>query len=97
MKILVIGATGGTGRQIVQEALAQGYEVNALVRSVAKAVDFHRELTREGYKFPLRIGFFRTFRDGYLVLRFRNWEIQKVVHFHGYSPVSRLRSLDLPR
>ncbi|MCI1420242.1 MAG: diguanylate cyclase, partial [Acetobacter fabarum] len=41
--------------------------------------------------------FFRTFRDGYLVLRFRNWEIQKVVHFHGYSPVSRLRSLDLPR
>ncbi|TCS29433.1 hypothetical protein EDC31_1061, partial [Acidomonas methanolica] len=31
--------------------------------------------------------FFRTFRDGYLVLRFRNWEIQKVVHFHGYSPV----------
>lgn len=55
MKILVIGATGGTGRQIVQEALAQGYEVNALVRSVAKAVDFHRELTREGYKFPLRI------------------------------------------
>ncbi|WP_266065166.1 NAD(P)-dependent oxidoreductase [Brucella intermedia] len=36
MKILVIGATGGTGRQIVQEALAKGYEVNALVRSVAK-------------------------------------------------------------
>jgi uncharacterized protein YbjT (DUF2867 family) len=37
MRILVIGATGGTGRKIVREALAQGYQVNALVRSVAKA------------------------------------------------------------
>ncbi|MPQ72655.1 hypothetical protein GC248_01695 [Acetobacter senegalensis] len=34
---------------------------------------------------PSTYGFFRTFRDGYLVLRFRNWEIQKVVHFHGYA------------
>lgn len=36
-KILVLGATGGTGRLIVKEALARGFEVRALVRSPAKA------------------------------------------------------------
>ena len=39
MKVLVIGATGGTGRQIVREAAARGHEVVALVRSTAKAAD----------------------------------------------------------
>jgi uncharacterized protein YbjT (DUF2867 family) len=38
-KILVLGATGGTGRLIVQQALARGYEVTALVRSPEKAAD----------------------------------------------------------
>lgn len=37
MKILVIGATGGTGQAIVREALAKGHAVTALVRSEAKA------------------------------------------------------------
>lgn len=32
-KILVVGATGGTGRLIVSQALAQGLDVTALVRS----------------------------------------------------------------
>src|SRR5690349_23950097 len=36
-KILVVGATGGTGRLIVGEALARGYDVSALVRSPDKA------------------------------------------------------------
>jgi uncharacterized protein YbjT (DUF2867 family) len=36
-KILVVGATGGTGRWIVRKALAHGYEVTALVRSLDKA------------------------------------------------------------
>ena len=31
-KMLVLGATGGTGREIVSQALQQGYEVTALVR-----------------------------------------------------------------
>ena len=32
-KILVLGATGGTGRLIVSQALARRHEVTALVRS----------------------------------------------------------------
>ena len=36
-KILVLGATGGTGRLIVKEAIARGFEVRVLVRSPAKA------------------------------------------------------------
>lgn len=39
MKILVLGATGATGRLIVSQALAKGHDVVALVRSKAKAVD----------------------------------------------------------
>jgi uncharacterized protein YbjT (DUF2867 family) len=39
MKILVLGATGATGRLIVSKAVAKGYEVVALVRSKAKASD----------------------------------------------------------
>jgi uncharacterized protein YbjT (DUF2867 family) len=39
MKVLVLGATGGTGREIVREAGAQGHSVVALVRSKAKAID----------------------------------------------------------
>ncbi|MCU0503806.1 MAG: SDR family oxidoreductase [Anaerolineae bacterium] len=32
MKLLVFGATGGTGRQTVEQALAQGHQVTAFVR-----------------------------------------------------------------
>lgn len=39
MKILVLGATGATGRLIVGKAVAKGYGVVALVRSKAKAMD----------------------------------------------------------
>jgi uncharacterized protein YbjT (DUF2867 family) len=37
MRVLVLGATGGTGREIVREAGAQGHSAVALVRSKAKA------------------------------------------------------------
>jgi putative NADH-flavin reductase len=37
MKLLIIGATGPTGRQLVQQATAQGHQVTALVRNTAKA------------------------------------------------------------
>src|SRR5438132_12968799 len=33
MKLFVIGATGRTGREIVQQALARGHQVTAFVRS----------------------------------------------------------------
>ena len=35
MKVLVIGATGGTGKEIVRQAQAAGHEVTTLVRSEA--------------------------------------------------------------
>lgn len=37
MRILVLGATGGTGRLIVRDALVKGHSVVALVRSKASA------------------------------------------------------------
>ena len=37
--ILVLGATGGTGRLIINQAVARGYEVTALVRSAEKVGD----------------------------------------------------------
>lgn len=39
--ILVLGATGGTGRLIVKDAQARGYNVTALVRSAEKAGDLN--------------------------------------------------------
>ena len=41
MRILIFGATGGTGRELVSQALQSGYDVSAFVRDPAKvtAVD----------------------------------------------------------
>ena len=39
MKLLVLGATGGTGKAIVHAALAAGHEVTILVRNPEKAQD----------------------------------------------------------
>ncbi len=36
MKLLVLGATGGTGLQILDRAIAEGHEVTAMVRSPEK-------------------------------------------------------------
>lgn len=36
MRLAVFGATGGTGRQLVEQALAQGHEVTAVVRDPAR-------------------------------------------------------------
>ena len=35
--VLVVGATGGTGQEVVSQALAEGYPVRALVRDEAAA------------------------------------------------------------
>jgi uncharacterized protein YbjT (DUF2867 family) len=44
MRVLVIGATGGTGRELVQQALAQGHQVTAFVRDPARLHIEHASL-----------------------------------------------------
>jgi uncharacterized protein YbjT (DUF2867 family) len=44
LRVLIIGATGGTGRQLVQQALDLGHQVTALVRKPAKLKIQHPNL-----------------------------------------------------
>ncbi len=44
-RILVVGATGGTGRQLVAQALERGYVVTALVRDPSRLEVVHPQLT----------------------------------------------------
>ena len=44
-RILVVGATGGTGRQLIAQALARGYAVTALVRDPSRLQVDHPQLT----------------------------------------------------
>lgn len=45
MKLLIIGATGGTGRELVEQALAQGHDVTAFVRNPSKIEIKNERLT----------------------------------------------------
>jgi putative NADH-flavin reductase len=45
MKLFVIGATGWTGREIVQQALARGHHVTAFVRSPETVTFRHERLS----------------------------------------------------
>jgi putative NADH-flavin reductase len=45
MKLTIFGATGGTGRQLVEQSLAAGHEVTALARTPAKLGLTHPKLT----------------------------------------------------
>jgi putative NADH-flavin reductase len=45
MRILIIGASGGTGREIVKQTLEAGHDVAALVRNPAKFSLVHERLT----------------------------------------------------
>lgn len=45
MKIAVFGATGGTGREVVEQALHQGHHVTALVRDPSRLPITHPNLT----------------------------------------------------
>ena len=44
LRVLIIGATGGTGRQLVQQALDLGHQVTALVRNPARLKVEHPNL-----------------------------------------------------
>lgn len=44
-RVLIVGATGGTGRQLVAQALERGYEVTALARNPAALALEHPRLT----------------------------------------------------
>jgi putative NADH-flavin reductase len=44
MKVLIIGATGGTGRQLVEQALTAGHNVTAFVRDPEKIRARHERL-----------------------------------------------------
>ena len=44
MKILLLGATGRTGKYVVDEALQRGYELNCLVRDAQKIKTVHERL-----------------------------------------------------
>lgn len=44
MKLTVFGATGGTGRQVVEQALAAGHDVTAVVRDPARLTLQHARL-----------------------------------------------------
>jgi uncharacterized protein YbjT (DUF2867 family) len=44
MRVLVVGATGGTGRELVQQALERGHDVVALARNPSKVTAQHVRL-----------------------------------------------------
>lgn len=44
-RILIVGATGGTGRQLVEQALERGYMVTAFARDPSKILAGHPRLT----------------------------------------------------
>jgi putative NADH-flavin reductase len=44
-RVLIVGATGGTGRQLVAQALERGFAVTALVRDPSKLQIAHPQLT----------------------------------------------------
>jgi uncharacterized protein YbjT (DUF2867 family) len=45
MKILLLGATGRTGKLVIEEALKKGHEVSAIARDPAKLKEFNIEIT----------------------------------------------------
>ena len=44
MKLLIIGGTGGTGKELIRQALEQGHHLTALVRNPEKVKIVHPNL-----------------------------------------------------
>lgn len=45
MKLTIFGATGGTGKEVVKQALARGHDVTVYVRTPSKVATQHERLT----------------------------------------------------
>ncbi|HEX9330447.1 MAG TPA: SDR family oxidoreductase [Anaerolineales bacterium] len=45
MKLTIFGATGAAGRQLIQQALAEGYDATAFVRNPSRLTICHENLT----------------------------------------------------
>ena len=45
MKLLIIGGTGGTGKELIEQALEQGHSLTALVRNPEKVNIAHKDLS----------------------------------------------------
>jgi uncharacterized protein YbjT (DUF2867 family) len=45
MRILIIGGTGGTGRELIREGLARGHDVTVLARKPGRVKQSHERLT----------------------------------------------------
>ena len=45
MKLLILGGTGGTGQQLIKQALEQGYSLTVLVRNPKKVKIAHQNLS----------------------------------------------------
>src|ERR1700694_2591537 len=43
-RLLIVGATGGTGRRLIEQALERGYAVTALVRNPSRLQVEHQQL-----------------------------------------------------
>ena len=46
MKILILGATGRTGRHIIEEAIKRGHKISAIARNPEKLKDFKIDITQ---------------------------------------------------
>jgi len=45
MKIIIFGSTGGTGSELIKQALEQGHEVTAFARNPEKIIQTHEKLS----------------------------------------------------
>jgi putative NADH-flavin reductase len=46
MKILLLGATGRTGKHIIEEAIKRGHEISAIARNPEKLTDYRIDITQ---------------------------------------------------
>ncbi len=75
MKLFVIGATGRTGREIVQQALARGHHVTAFVRS-PEGIGLSNERLTTSRGMPwTKINFLRQCKI--MTRSFRHWDHER--------------------